>query len=154
MSNGGYMSFHLACNLSHKIAAIASVTGSMTPETYNSCNPIHSTSVMQIHGDADTVVPYFGNWRSRSIPSVMEYWEEYNNCQTSNISSVPDNNNDGDGGLFYLYDQCIADVQAQLYLMTNMGHEWPRFNNDNDINAADVIWNFFQQYDINGRINE
>ena len=29
MSNGGYMSFHLACNLSHKIAAIASVTGSM-----------------------------------------------------------------------------------------------------------------------------
>ncbi|MDX1470717.1 MAG: PHB depolymerase family esterase, partial [Flavobacteriaceae bacterium] len=31
MSNGGYMSFLLACQLSDKIAAIASVTGSMTP---------------------------------------------------------------------------------------------------------------------------
>ena len=32
MSNGGYMSFLLACQLSDKIAAIASVTGSMTPQ--------------------------------------------------------------------------------------------------------------------------
>ena len=32
MSNGGFMSFLLACQLSDKIAAIASVTGSMTPE--------------------------------------------------------------------------------------------------------------------------
>ena len=30
MSNGGFMSYHLACNLSRKIAAIASVTGSMS----------------------------------------------------------------------------------------------------------------------------
>ena len=29
-----------------------------------------------------------------------------------------------------------------------------RYNNNNDINAAEVIWNFFKQYDINGRINE
>ena len=39
MSNGGYMSFLLACQLSDRIAAIASVTGSMTPQTYNLCNP-------------------------------------------------------------------------------------------------------------------
>ena len=30
MSNGGFMSFLLACQLSEKIAAVASVTGSMT----------------------------------------------------------------------------------------------------------------------------
>ncbi len=36
MSNGGYMSFLLACQLSDRIAAIASVTGSMTIQTYNS----------------------------------------------------------------------------------------------------------------------
>ena len=63
MSNGGYMSYHLACNLSEKVAAIASVTGSMTPDTYNDCSPNHPTAIMQIHGDVDTVVPYFGNWR-------------------------------------------------------------------------------------------
>ena len=38
MSNGGFMSFLLACQLSEKIAAIASVTGSMTFDTYDNCN--------------------------------------------------------------------------------------------------------------------
>ena len=40
MSNGGYMSYGLACN-SSKFAAIASVTGSMTPEIDNNCAPDH-----------------------------------------------------------------------------------------------------------------
>mgnify|MGYP003321134259 FL=1 len=38
MSNGGYMGYHLACNLSSKFAAIASVTGSMTNDTFNECD--------------------------------------------------------------------------------------------------------------------
>ena len=46
MSNGGYMSFLLACQMSDKIAAIASVTGSMTPQTYNVCNPQHPTPIL------------------------------------------------------------------------------------------------------------
>ena len=154
MSNGGYMSYHLACNLSSKIASVASVTGSMTPETYNSCSPNHPTAVMQIHGDVDTVVPYYGNWRSRSIPDVMEYWEEYNNCQNEDISILSDVNNDGDGGFLFNYDQCLDDVEVTLYLMSNMGHEWPRYSNGNDIVAAEIIWNFFKQYDINGKIIE
>ena len=39
MSNGGFFSFLLACQLSQKIAAVASVTGSMTNETYQNCDP-------------------------------------------------------------------------------------------------------------------
>jgi polyhydroxybutyrate depolymerase len=49
MSNGGFMSYHLACNLSSKIAAVASVTGSMSIQTYDSCDPSHATPIMQIH---------------------------------------------------------------------------------------------------------
>jgi len=154
MSNGGYMSYHLACNLSSKIASVASVTGSMTPETFNSCNPNHPTAIMQIHGDVDTVVPYYGNWRSRSIPEVMQFWEDYNNCQSEEIIALPDMNNDGDAGLLYQYDECIDNVEVVLYLMTNMGHEWPTFSNGNDISSAEIIWNFFRQFDINGKIIE
>ena len=154
MSNGGYMSYRLACDLSFKTAAIASVTGSMTPETFNTCSPNHPTAVLQIHGDVDGVVPYYGDWKGRSIPDVMNYWKNYNDCQIEDISTVLDVNEDGDGGFFFLYDQCLADIQSELYLMTNMGHEWPRFSNGNDINAAQVIWQFFSQYDIDGRINE
>ena len=61
MSNGGFMSYHLACNLSSKIAAIASVTGSMSKQTYESCSPEHPTPVLQIHGTLDGTVPFDGN---------------------------------------------------------------------------------------------
>ena len=53
MSNGGFMSYHLACNLSSRIAAIASVTGSMSRETLANCSPNHPTSILQIHGLED-----------------------------------------------------------------------------------------------------
>ena len=58
MSNGGFMSFLLACQLSEKIAAVASVTGSMTQDTYNVCNSQQPTPILQIHGTSDNNVPY------------------------------------------------------------------------------------------------
>ena len=60
MSNGGFFSFHLACNLSASFAAIASVTGSMSFDTFNDCNPRKPTPILQIHGSIDSVVPYDG----------------------------------------------------------------------------------------------
>ena len=152
MSNGGFMSYHLACNLSSKIAAIASVTGSMTPQTYNSCNPVHSTAVLQIHGTSDGVVPYYGNSISRPISTVMSYWENYNDCKDETINTIEDENGDGDGGIEYLYSQCLNDVNLRLLLMTNMGHEWPTGDGNNDIIAANEIWNFLKQFNIDGKI--
>ena len=78
MSNGGYMSFLLACQLSDKFAAVASVTGSMTPQTFSACNPVHPTPIMQIHGTADATVPYAGvpSW-TLSIDDVLQYWVGY-----------------------------------------------------------------------------
>lgn len=152
MSNGGFMSYHLACNLSSKIAAIASVTGSMTPQTYNGCSPTHPTAILQIHGTADGVVPYNGNSISRPIPTVMEYWDEYNDCDQESLTAIDDVNGDGLGGLFFLYNQCLGDVNVRLYLMTNMGHEWPTNNGQNDIVAANEIWYFLKEFDVNGKI--
>ena len=92
------MSFLLACQMSDKIAAIASVTGSMTPQTYNSCNPQHPTPVLQIHGTNDQVVPYLGDpsW-TISINSVLEYWIDYNNCNTFSETTAITDINTSDG---------------------------------------------------------
>ena len=73
MSNGGYMSYKLACDLSSKIAAVASVTGSMTFETFSSCYPSNPTSVAQIHGMEDSVVSYYGNAWSKPIEEAVSY---------------------------------------------------------------------------------
>ena len=58
MQNGGFMSYTLACSLSNRIAAIASVTGSMNVGQDLTCNAQHPTPVMEIHGTSDAMVPY------------------------------------------------------------------------------------------------
>ena len=80
MSNGGFFSFHLACNLPASFAAVASVTGSMSYETFDSCNPRKPTPVMQIHGSLDVTVPFEGNdiLNMKSIMDVMGYWQTNN----------------------------------------------------------------------------
>ena len=79
MSNGGFMSYRLACELGSKVAAFASVTGSMTPETFSSCDPDHPTPVIQIHGTLDSTVPFAGNSGMKPIQEVMGYWRYPNN---------------------------------------------------------------------------
>lgn len=76
MSNGGFMSYDLACRMSNRIAAIASVTGSMLSTRITSCNPGRPVPVMQIHGTDDQTVPYNGSTLSRFSPieTVVNFW--------------------------------------------------------------------------------
>ena len=110
------MSYHLACNLSSRIAAIASVTGSMTPQTYTNCNPTHATPILQIHGLLDTVVPYNGLSYMESIPKVMEYWSEYNSCSSEPDESTIENISEGYVINIQEYKNCLNDVNVKLFL--------------------------------------
>ena len=157
MSNGGYMSYLLACQLSHKIAAIASVTGSMTTEIYNSCDPKHPTPIMQIHGTADPVVPYNGNAWSKSMADVMSYWIRFNACDpTPTIFRVPDiNMSDGSTAEQFVYSSGNNGVTNEHFKVTNGAHTWPGTNfsspgTNQDFNASLEIWKFFARYDIDG----
>ena len=153
MSNGGYMSYHLACLLSEKIAAIASVTGSMTPKTFDSCSPTHPTPILQIHGTADNTVPYEGaNW-TVPIDKVLEYWSASSGCD-SHPSTKPllDQNSDGLVSKVISYSNCRGQVKIQLYKMQGMGHQWPEIERGSDISAVQVIWSFLSEYSLNGLI--
>ena len=150
MSNGGYMSYHLACN-TNLFAAVASVTGSMTPETYNNCSPTNATSILQIHGLQDFTVPYTGAPWSKTIPEVMRYWSEYNNCNEDPLSSIT-NLSDGSYIYFDSYQNCSNTVGVNLILHSTMGHTWPSINN-HSMSATAEVWSFFKDYDLNGKID-
>lgn len=158
MSNGGFMSFHLACNLSSRIAAIASVTGSMVPSTVSNCAASHPTAIMQIHGTSDGTVAYNGGGGiSASIPNVLTYWSNYNNTDATAITTAVPNTNTLDGctaeKIAYLNgDSCTEVVH---YKITGGAHTWPGAPitigvTNRDINASTEIWKFVSRYDING----
>ena len=154
MSNGGFMSYHLACNLSSKIAAVASVTGSMSKETYEDCNPAHPTSILQVHGTIDATVPFDGNSAlgMRSINDVMDYWKLYNACDVDPTSIITDYFDIEIAVQHDTYSNCLNDVHVELYKIEGMGHTWP-YKGRYGISATEIIWEFINTYDINGRMD-
>ncbi len=154
MSNGGYFSYHLACNLSVKIAAIASVTGAMSQYTQAICNPSHPTPVMEIHGTADLTVPF------NDIISGLGYWRNYNNCNPiADTTIIPDLVlGDWSTVEHIVFDNGDNGVTTDLFKVINGEHTWPGSNftmgvTNYDINASVEIWKFFSRYDINGLIS-
>ena len=154
MSNGGAMSYYLACDMNNKIAAIASVTGAMTSYQHFSCNPIHPTPVLEIHGTEDTIVSF-----NAIIPGIL-YWRDYNNCDLIADTTVIPDLVLGDWSTVehIVYNEGDNGVTTELFKVINGGHSWPGSNlpsgtTNYDINASAEIWKFFSKYDINGLIS-
>lgn len=153
MSNGGFMSFELACQLSNRITAIASVTGSMLSSKFALCNPTHPIPVMQIHGTMDGTIPYEGNFAFSSIDSLVSFWRTQNQCNPSaEFEAVPN---------IVISDNCTAEhytwnsntsiSSVEFYKVIGGGHSWPgaivNINTTNmDFSASKEIWRFFSQY--------
>jgi polyhydroxybutyrate depolymerase len=157
MSNGGFMSYKLACMLSNRIAAIASVTGTMSTVELNNCTPTRPVPVMEIHGTADATVPYNGGTGFTPIPNVMSYWVNHNNCNpVADSADVPNTNTtDGCTALHYVWSGGDNGSSVEHYKIIGGGHTWPgaAFNigvTNQDFDASTEIWRFFSQYNLTG----
>lgn len=152
MSNGGFMSYLLACQLSDRIAAIGSVTGSMSPQTFSQCDPQRPVPVIEIHGTADNVVSYTGGSINKSIRRVMRYWIEYNDCDpipaTENLPNlVPE---DGTTALRANFSGGLNGTEVEHIRVFGGGHDWPGSSGNMDFNASAEVWRFLSRFDING----
>ena len=153
MSNGGFMSYNLACNLSSRIAAIISVTGSFSTEMLADCNPEHPTPVMQIHGTLDPTVPFNGNSALGMVPieTTLEFWADYNLCNPVPEISVIDFFDLGMSVDHKVYKECQNNVQVELFKSSGMDHTWP-IESIYGVGATKEIWSFINQYDLSGRL--
>ena len=156
-SAGGYMSHKLACESTHCFAAIASVAGTMVESLVSSCSPTFETSVLQIHGTADFVVPYGGSAQAGvAVDDLMAFWSGVLGCASSpQMTNLPNVN------LFDLstverfdYAPCLDGQMLQLLRVSGGGHMWPGTsvilsglgNINQDIDASAEIWNFFSTH--------
>ncbi len=160
MSNGGFMSYYLACELSDRIAAMASVTGTMNVNQPATCSPAHPMPVMEIHGTADATVPYTGNILFGTTPAAIAYWVNYDHCDpTPLITSIPDNDQaDGCTAEHQVYSNGDNGSTVEHFKIIGGEHTWPGSNfggvgTNQDIDACKEIWRFFSKYDIHGLIN-
>lgn len=160
MSNGGFMSYRLACELSDRIAAIASVTGGMVPGLADNCDPGRAVPVLQLHGTADDVVPYEGSFLTAPVDSTIAFWRGYNGCMSDSIvTEVPDlDPADGSTAQNIRFEDCTDGATVEFYRIEGGGHTWPGSPIDigatnQDFDGSKEIWRFFSQFTLSGAVS-
>jgi len=128
----------------------------MYTEEIDNCTPEKPLPIIHIHGVNDSAIPIEGNSYAVSFNSVLEYWTDHNQCTGTIIVDGADSNGDGYAWSAIIKDGCDEGVRLAFYSLGGTDHEWPNRDGlgyDNDIDAASTIWNFMQDFDLNGERN-
>jgi polyhydroxybutyrate depolymerase len=169
ISNGAIMSYRLACELSHKITAIAPVDGSIPYMLLNECSPSDPVSVLAINNINDPLVPFeggeiYGHFHKVKLGKVLsanesiEFWANRDSCSAAPVvTDEPDRDpKDGTRVTRKEYNNGIGGTEVILYSIEGGGHTWPGGvqylpkwligKTSRDINANEVIWSFFKKH--------
>ncbi len=155
MSNGGKMTYVLACELADQIAAIAPVAGSME---YPACKPSRAVPVIIFHGMDDEHVRYDGGEPKKrldpharidsSVSFAVSYWVRQNKCST------PPERHEQGNIIQERYTGGDNESEVVLYAIKNGKHAWPggtkgwAFGDTptQELSVTDVMWEFFSRH--------
>ena len=159
MSNGGYMAYELACELSHRIAAFGSVTGKFIHNDNQLCEINRKIPIIHFHGTADKYAKYGCSTDSFStVQSSINFWIDKNDASLLSIDTL-DNKSDKTYVEKYIYTDELASVEIVHFKVINGGHQWFGSktgnlikcilgNNNHDINTNEELINFFLKYKL------
>jgi len=159
ISNGGIMSYRLACEIADKIAAIAPVAPPAVPLD---CAPSKPVPVMHIHGTADPCAPYGGGtgggclgsekYEMQSAKDMVNIWKNINKC--SDDSTIVYQNGDA---TCISYNKCGGGSGVKLCTIEGGGHTWPsgsQYLPEKNIGPVSYetsfnqIWKFFKKHSL------
>jgi len=155
-SSGSFMSYSLACNLSNRIAAIATVSGPLEISVMNNCAMDYNVPIIHFHGTKDQNLPLEGvdNF-ALSVQSTLDFFKNKYGCQNATDMILLDDlvQTDSSTACYQIISGCGQNSEIQYYKIVNGGHTWPDaleaphlgFTN-RDINANKIIWNFFSKF--------
>ncbi len=149
MSNGGFMTYRLACEISSKITAIAPVSATMNVQTCTITKPV---PVIHFHSFLDGSVPYLegigvgiSSHYNPPTDSVLDVWRTLNKCDAP--LTIQNNS-------IYTHQKwsnCACGHTMEYYITQDGGHSWHGGNKtgigDNtstSVSANDKMREFFQ----------
>ena len=144
ISNGGMMAYRLACELSDRIAAIASVSGALQVDT---CSPARAVSVLEMHGTEDSLVPIGGG----SLPglgtfpptmSTMKRWVGIDGCTADPTVS------NADIAETMTWTGCRDGSSVVLVIVNGGGHTFWLDRVPAQLNVNGYIWDFFSRVPV------
>jgi len=169
ISNGGAMSHRLACQMSNRIAAIASVAAANQFSTSDDCSPVRAVPVMEIHGLSDAVWPYYGGPSNQSTvvgdmfseKTSVQDWVIRNHCDPGagivnwlpNVDPI-----NGTRAGIAINSSCADNSEVIHYFIQGGGHAWPGGWQilppstmgyvSYAISGNQIIWDFFKSHHL------
>lgn len=166
MSNGGFMSGRLACELSDRIAAVAIVAASLSDNLAESCHPAEPVSVLILQGTNDPLVPFDGGPLGKngdrgqvlSHEMAIQKWVQLDGCKETKkaVQSADPSGSSATLDAPVIHTACRGGVEVADYVVVNGGHTWPGGKQylpeaiigktARDVDASELIWQFFAKH--------
>ncbi len=142
-SNGGGMSDRLGCEMPDRIVAITPVSGAYTRRP-KKCSTKRLVSVLEFHGDADTMTPYIPTGPFSAflgIPTWLNDWAKRSKCSTKVKTKKVAHNLTKK-----VFRKCPKGVAVVHYRVHGGVHSW--FDKPiagTEVRTTDRIWNFIKK---------
>jgi polyhydroxybutyrate depolymerase len=155
-SNGGGFTALLACQLPHRIAAFATVSGAFYPGTARDCATSTPVPLVDFHGTADPVIAYDGGTsHGARLPAMADWvrgWADHNRCAAETSTPI------GTDVTELAWHGCADNSPIRHYRITGGGHTWPGAVVDSGpgavtrtVSATAVLWRFFTAHTLSAR---
>jgi polyhydroxybutyrate depolymerase len=146
-SNGAIMTGRLACQLSDRFSAFAQVSGTAAVLVASTCRPGRAVPIMEIHGTADTTVPYQGGTVAPQlggrgqvvgVDDWASFWVANNSAspqpQTSTVGAVT----------IRTWQGSSPQSDVVFCRIEGGGHTWPAAMGA--LGASEAIWRFLSAH--------
>lgn len=146
-SNGGFMAYTMACEENDLFQAYMSVSGTMSGETWETCDVNQETNIFQFHGTNDFVVPIdgtmtemFGWGGAPRIEEMLTIWTDVLIDKEETVENI--NEDVTVSSYLSSSNHKVVFVKAERY-----GHMWADdgdlFDEENDLSdISELFWDY------------
>ena len=169
MSNGGDMSYLLACTSSDLFKAVAPVAGVLMRGLKDSCELSSPVPIFEIHGTADKISLFEGDLNNEGgwgayydLPSTIDFFAERYQLTNKSVKQITSKESGAEYDIFFeRHWSDDLEEEVWMYRIEDGRHVWPgiKFNwwnnplawfyfgsGNEDINASEEVWAFFKKY--------
>jgi polyhydroxybutyrate depolymerase len=164
VSQGGFMTYSIMCDLAERIAGAAAIIAVMDEPQVLACNPSRAVPLLVMAGTNDPIVVYDGwirsQYRQYSVPEMFEFWRRKHGCTGQKASLMPHRETEMNPTrtLIVEWTGCVIDRALILYRIQGGGHQVPSLAavsqaslrsagaQSRDFDAAEEIWKFFERF--------
>ena len=169
MSNGGDMSYLLACTSADLFRAVAPVAGSLMSKTKDMCNTQSPVPIFEIHGTGDQITLFDGDMENDGgwgayydLPSTISFFADSYNLDNKSTKMISKKAEGSEYDIYFeRYWSQSSNEEVWMYKIVEGRHVWPGFKinwwenpifwyyfgaGNEDINASEEVWTFFKRY--------